>query len=244
MPEFAPNTNPGFGFSGDITNSTYVNPNLSVAVTLRVVPLGRGGPIGASASGWASVETSCRVRHSNVSSRFFGIHQRRFQGQQEPHFEPGSALRVEQPYTEPTTGSLPHEPHHSDTGVARTSRCPPQSNSSTRHLSLTGAFNFTQRPSGSLELRYGNMVATSRCGLPPLRQDVSARRIRSICDAWNMDEAAAISSVPHSLDSPTTPMRSPLSRSTPNAVVKPVHVGLAVVPSYAPLWRIHGIGTT
>ncbi len=69
-------SNPGFGFNGDITNSTYVNPNIAVAGNpYASFLLGAVVPIGASASGWDSNETSMpSLITPNVSSRFYGAY--------------------------------------------------------------------------------------------------------------------------------------------------------------------------
>ncbi len=73
-PSLLQNSNPGFGFNGDITNSTYVNPNLAVAGNpYASFLLGAVVPIGASSSGWDSNETSMpSLVTPNVSSRFYG----------------------------------------------------------------------------------------------------------------------------------------------------------------------------
>ena len=73
-PSLLQQSNPGFGFNGDITNSTYVNPNLAVAGNpYASFLLGAVVPIGASASGWDSNETSMpSLITPNTSTRFFG----------------------------------------------------------------------------------------------------------------------------------------------------------------------------
>ena len=67
-------SNPGFGFNGDITNSTYVNPNAAVAGNpYASFLLGAVVPIGASANGWDSNETSMpSLVTPDNSTRFFG----------------------------------------------------------------------------------------------------------------------------------------------------------------------------
>jgi Carboxypeptidase regulatory-like domain len=69
-------SNPGFGFNGDITNSTYVNPNIAVAGNpYASFLLGAVVPVGASASGWDSNETSMpSLVTPNFSSRFYGVY--------------------------------------------------------------------------------------------------------------------------------------------------------------------------
>ena len=58
-PSLLQQSNPGFGFNSDITNSTYVNPNQAVAGNpYASFLLGAVVPIGASPSGWDSNETS------------------------------------------------------------------------------------------------------------------------------------------------------------------------------------------
>ncbi|HEY2018108.1 MAG TPA: carboxypeptidase-like regulatory domain-containing protein [Bryobacteraceae bacterium] len=75
---FAPSvlqqSNPGFGFNGDITNSTYVNPNMAVSGNpYASFLLGAVVPVGASASGWDSNETSMpSLIIPTTSTRFFG----------------------------------------------------------------------------------------------------------------------------------------------------------------------------
>jgi len=73
-PSLLQQSNPGFGFNGDITNSTYVNPNLSVAGNpYASFLLGAVVPIGASPSGWDSNETSMpSLVTPNTSTRFYG----------------------------------------------------------------------------------------------------------------------------------------------------------------------------
>ncbi len=68
--------NPGFGFSGDPTNSTYVNPNFAVSGNpYATFLLGAVAPVsGASASGWDTNGTSMpSLVTPNFSSRFFGV---------------------------------------------------------------------------------------------------------------------------------------------------------------------------
>jgi len=69
-------SNPGFGFNGDITNATYVNPNIAVAGNpYASFLLGAVVPIGASASGWDSNETSMpSLITPTFSSRFYGAY--------------------------------------------------------------------------------------------------------------------------------------------------------------------------
>ncbi|HTS26462.1 MAG TPA: carboxypeptidase regulatory-like domain-containing protein [Bryobacteraceae bacterium] len=69
-------SNPGFGFNGDITNATYVNPNIAVAGNpYASFLLGAVVPIGASSSGWDSNETSMpSLVTPNFSSRFYGVY--------------------------------------------------------------------------------------------------------------------------------------------------------------------------
>jgi Carboxypeptidase regulatory-like domain len=73
-PSVLQQSNPGFGFNGDITNSTYVNPNIAVAGNpYASFLLGAVVPIGASASGWDSNETSmASLVIPTTSTRFFG----------------------------------------------------------------------------------------------------------------------------------------------------------------------------
>lgn len=68
-------SNPGFGFNGDITNSTYVNPNIAEAGNpYASFLIGAVVPIGASASGWDSNETSMpSLITPNFSSRYYGV---------------------------------------------------------------------------------------------------------------------------------------------------------------------------
>ena len=68
-------SNPGFGFNGDITNSTYVNPNIAAAGNpYASFLIGAVVPIGASASGWDSNETSMpSLITPNFSSRYYGV---------------------------------------------------------------------------------------------------------------------------------------------------------------------------
>ena len=68
--------NPGFGFSGDATNSTYVNPNFAVSGNpYASFLLGAVVPIsGASANGWDTNGTSMpSLITPNFSSRFYGV---------------------------------------------------------------------------------------------------------------------------------------------------------------------------
>jgi len=69
-------SNPGFGFNGNITNSTYVNPNIAVSGNpYASFLLGAVVPIGASANSWDSNETSMPSLINPVfSSRFFGVY--------------------------------------------------------------------------------------------------------------------------------------------------------------------------
>jgi hypothetical protein len=73
-PSLLQQSNPGFGFNSDITNSTYVNPNQAVAGNpYASFLLGAVVPIGASASAWDSNETSMpSLVTPAVSTRFFG----------------------------------------------------------------------------------------------------------------------------------------------------------------------------
>jgi hypothetical protein len=73
-PSLLQQSNPGFGFNGDITNSTYVNPNQAVAGNpYAAFLLGAVVPIGASASGWDSNETSMpSLVTPTTSTRFYG----------------------------------------------------------------------------------------------------------------------------------------------------------------------------
>jgi hypothetical protein len=74
-PSLLQNSNPGFGFNGDITNSTYVNPNMAVAGNpYASFLLGAVVPIGASPSAWNSNETSMpSLVMPNVSNRSFAV---------------------------------------------------------------------------------------------------------------------------------------------------------------------------
>ena len=69
-------SNPGFGFNGDITNSTYVNPNIAVAGNpYASFLLGAVVPVGSSANSWDSNETSMpSLITPNFSSRFYGVY--------------------------------------------------------------------------------------------------------------------------------------------------------------------------
>jgi len=75
-PSLLQESNPGFGFNGDITNSTYVNPNIAVAGNpYASFLLGAVVPVGASSSGWDSNETSMpSLITPNFSSRFYGTY--------------------------------------------------------------------------------------------------------------------------------------------------------------------------
>ncbi len=74
-PSLIQNANPGFGFNGDITNSTYISPNLNNAGNpYAAFLLGAVVPVGASPSGWDSNETSMSsLIKPTVSTRFFGV---------------------------------------------------------------------------------------------------------------------------------------------------------------------------
>jgi hypothetical protein len=67
--------NPGFGFSGDATNSTYINPNSAVSGNpYASFLLGAVVPIGSGASGWDTNETSMpSLITPTFSSRFYGV---------------------------------------------------------------------------------------------------------------------------------------------------------------------------
>jgi hypothetical protein len=69
-------SNPGFGFNGDITNSTYVNPNIAVAGNpYASFLLGAVVPVGGGANSWDSNETSMpSLITPNFSSRFYGTY--------------------------------------------------------------------------------------------------------------------------------------------------------------------------
>ncbi len=73
-PSLLQQSNPGFGFNGDITNSTYINPNQALSGNpYATFLLGAVVPIGASPSSWDSNETSMpSLITPNVSSRFYG----------------------------------------------------------------------------------------------------------------------------------------------------------------------------
>ena len=75
-PSLLQQSNPGFGFNGDITNSTYVNPNMAVAGNpYASFMLGAVVPIGAAANGWDSNETSMpSLIIPTFRSRFFGTY--------------------------------------------------------------------------------------------------------------------------------------------------------------------------
>jgi hypothetical protein len=75
-PSLIQNSNPGFGFTGDATNSTYVSPNSTVSGNpFASFLLGVVVPIGASASAWDSNETSMSsLIEPNVSTRFYGAY--------------------------------------------------------------------------------------------------------------------------------------------------------------------------
>ena len=73
-PSVLQQSNPGFGFNGDITNSTYINPNQAVAGNpYASFLLGAVVPIGASSSNWDSNETSMpSLIIPTTSTRFYG----------------------------------------------------------------------------------------------------------------------------------------------------------------------------
>jgi hypothetical protein len=75
-PSLLQQSNPGFGFNGDITNSTYVNPNQAVAGNpYASFLLGAVVPVGASPSAWDSNETSMPSLITPINStRFFGAY--------------------------------------------------------------------------------------------------------------------------------------------------------------------------
>jgi len=75
-PSLLQQSNPGFGFNGDITNSTYVNPNLAVAGNpYASFLIGAVVPVGASPSGWDSNETSMPSLITPINStRFYGAY--------------------------------------------------------------------------------------------------------------------------------------------------------------------------
>jgi len=74
-PSLIQNSNPGFGFNGDITNSTYVSPSANVSGNpYASFLLGAVVPVGASSSGWDSNETSMSsLIRPTVSTRFYGV---------------------------------------------------------------------------------------------------------------------------------------------------------------------------
>jgi hypothetical protein len=69
-------SNPGFGFNGDITNSTYVNPNGAVSGNpYASFLLGAVVPLGGSASNWDSNETSMSsLIIPDTTTRFYGTY--------------------------------------------------------------------------------------------------------------------------------------------------------------------------
>ena len=75
-PSLLQQSNPGFGFNGDITNATYVNPNQAVAGNpYASFLIGAVVPIGASPSAWDSNETSMPSLITPVNStRFYGAY--------------------------------------------------------------------------------------------------------------------------------------------------------------------------
>jgi len=73
-PSLIQQSNPGFGFNGDITNATYINPNMAVAGNpYASFLIGAVVPLGGSPSSWNSNETSMpSLIKPNVSTRSFG----------------------------------------------------------------------------------------------------------------------------------------------------------------------------
>jgi hypothetical protein len=73
-PSLLQQSNPGFGFNGDITNSTYVNPNQALSGNpYASFLLGAVVPVGAAANGWDSNETSMpSLILPTFNSRFYG----------------------------------------------------------------------------------------------------------------------------------------------------------------------------
>ena len=75
-PSLLQQANPGFGFNGDPTNSTYVNPNFALSGNpYATFLIGAVAPIsGASTNGWDTNGTSMpSLVTPNFSSRFYGV---------------------------------------------------------------------------------------------------------------------------------------------------------------------------